>query len=689
MSKFRTAKHSALLKLFFVTVILGAGLVGALRAVSITQASAPPPSWWSGDCDVGNNPGSHALGASYNGVEACGPGPVQGGTDVLVRFFPGAWGEDEWECVELAMRYMYLVYGIHPYDANGSQVVSNYSGNLLTKVPNNGASLPAPGDIISEGATDTPGHTAIVTEVKVNNGVGTITIMQQNATSDGWGTIAVSGNMLGSGVTGWLHHPTDSAASPSRPAALSFNGALHVFVREGDNQLSTESWDGSSWSGWTSLGGGFAGDPAVISNGKALNVFILGSDGQVYTAANPGTGWSPWAALKAPVLLVGNPRAIQYQNKLYVFAQGSDTHPYVNVWSDSAGWAGFTAMEASIASDLVPVVYGAELDLFARGANNQLFQNTTLDGVSWTGFSSLGGSLAGAPVPLSYAGQLAIWARDSSGEVWQLTKTGSTRSAWTEMGVALSGDPSLVQYGDDLEVFARTTNNQIQTRAWNASGQFWSAWASIDTGQTTLGDPRAIQDGSALDVFALDSNGVLYKATWNGTAWGAFAPLSPAPSATPSPTPSATPSGSSCPPVAGHEDTATEAWLLNAVNQARADAGLAALTIDPLIHDEALQHSAAMTCYGMSHYVPPGTTPQSRMKAAGVKFVWAGENIGWSGQGTNMDKIMWLFNSMMSEQPPNDAHRKNFLSPHFSRTGIGIYVENASGRLWLTEDFAG
>jgi uncharacterized protein YkwD len=167
--------------------------------------------------------------------------------------------------------------------------------------------------------------------------------------------------------------------------------------------------------------------------------------------------------------------------------------------------------------------------------------------------------------------------------------------------------------------------------------------------------------------------------------------LTPTPTATPSPTVSTKPSGSStsCPPVAGHEDTTTEAWLLNAVNQARASAGVAALTIDPRIHNEALIHSGAMTCYGMSHYVPPGTTPETRMTAAGVTFTWSGENIGWSGRGTSMDKIMWLFNTMMAEQPPNDGHRKNILSSHFTRTGIGIYVENASGRLWLTEDFAG
>jgi uncharacterized protein YkwD len=149
------------------------------------------------------------------------------------------------------------------------------------------------------------------------------------------------------------------------------------------------------------------------------------------------------------------------------------------------------------------------------------------------------------------------------------------------------------------------------------------------------------------------------------------------------------PGSTSCPPVAGHEVPDLEAQLLDLVNQARADAGLSAYTIDSRIHGEALVHSEDMTCYGMSHYVPPGTTPETRMKAAGVALTFHGENIGWSGRGTDEDKMMWLFNGMMAEVPPNDGHRKNFLSPHFTITGIGIYVENASGRLWLTEDFAG
>ena len=77
---------------------------------------------------MANYAGAHPLGASYRGVEVCGPRPgADGAPNRLVRFFPGAWGELEWQCVELSMRYLYLAYGVLPYGANGKDVVANYS----------------------------------------------------------------------------------------------------------------------------------------------------------------------------------------------------------------------------------------------------------------------------------------------------------------------------------------------------------------------------------------------------------------------------------------------------------------------------------------------------------------------------------------------------------------------------------
>lgn len=246
-------------------------LVAAVVAVTLAHvtaapvyAGAPSPSWWSGDCDVNNHPGSHPLGASFNGVEACGPGPLQGGADHWEYFFKGAWGEEEWECVELVMRYMYLIDGVVPYNANGSQVVSNYKGSRFTQVANNGASLPAPGDIFSMGATNTLGHTAVVTQVSVSNGTGTITAMEQNNHANGWDSITVKGNVLGGGVTGWLHAPP-----PPPPDPGLFAGKIVHW--DGDRNTPMAAWlvspdlkrywipDGSTFNCLTSSGFAFAG----------------------------------------------------------------------------------------------------------------------------------------------------------------------------------------------------------------------------------------------------------------------------------------------------------------------------------------------------------------------------------------------------------------------------------------------
>ena len=186
-----------------------------------TGATLDAPSWWSGTCDSGNYPGAKALGASYRGVAVCGPRPgADGAPNRSVSFYPGAWGELEWQCVELSMRYLYLAYGVKPYGANGKDVVDNYTasaGGGLVKVANGvSGTAPAPGDVISFGptATSSLGHTGVVESVNVDgSGNGSIRILSQNDTSDGWRTIPVSGwsvngpaTGLGT-VTGWLHKP--------------------------------------------------------------------------------------------------------------------------------------------------------------------------------------------------------------------------------------------------------------------------------------------------------------------------------------------------------------------------------------------------------------------------------------------------------------------------------------------------
>src|SRR5262245_2151010 len=207
--------------------VVSIGAVVAMVAISVSACLPPPPppaptpAWWSGSCDSGNYPGAHPLGASYRGVEVCGPRPgADGAPNRLVRFFPGAWGELEWQCVELSMRFLYLAYGVSPYGANGKDVVDNYTttaGGGLIKVWNGVAgNMPTPSDVISFGATATSsaGHTGVVALTIIDgDGNGTVRILSQNDTLDGWRNIPVTnwyvdGPATGLGpVTAWLHKP--------------------------------------------------------------------------------------------------------------------------------------------------------------------------------------------------------------------------------------------------------------------------------------------------------------------------------------------------------------------------------------------------------------------------------------------------------------------------------------------------
>jgi hypothetical protein len=205
----------------------GHSVAGATTPRAITTASATAtPSWWDGNCDARNwdarataagwhGSGAHPLGASYLGIQVCGPRPSVDGAPNVQWARPG-WGELEFQCVELAMRFMAQVYGVSAYNANGNSVVRNYTaadGGGLVKVSNGTAGVaPRPGDVIS---FDSPGlgHVGVVAASNVDaSGDGSITILSQNDTADGWRTLSVAGWRVGGFGSfmpyGWLHDPT-------------------------------------------------------------------------------------------------------------------------------------------------------------------------------------------------------------------------------------------------------------------------------------------------------------------------------------------------------------------------------------------------------------------------------------------------------------------------------------------------
>jgi uncharacterized protein YkwD len=141
------------------------------------------------------------------------------------------------------------------------------------------------------------------------------------------------------------------------------------------------------------------------------------------------------------------------------------------------------------------------------------------------------------------------------------------------------------------------------------------------------------------------------------------------------------------------EDSLAAAQVLALINQARATAGLPALTISAGLETTSSAHNLRMAdgC-GLSHQCPGEPAIGDRETAAGVNWTAAGENIGDGGPvaGTSAaiaQMAVGLTQSMLDEQPPNDGHRMNILSSSYTHIGIAVY-RDSSGTVWLTQDFS-
>ena len=153
--------------------------------------------------------------------------------------------------------------------------------------------------------------------------------------------------------------------------------------------------------------------------------------------------------------------------------------------------------------------------------------------------------------------------------------------------------------------------------------------------------------------------------------------------------PAASPTGS----ATADQDGAPAAQVLALINQARATAGLPALTLTAGLERTSSAHNLLMAdgC-GLSHQCPGEPAIGDRETAAGIDWTAAGENIGDGGPVADTtaaiaSMAVGLTQSMLNEQPPNDGHRLNILSTAFTHIGIAVY-RDSSGTVWLTQDFS-
>lgn len=124
-------------------------------------------------------------------------------------------------------------------------------------------------------------------------------------------------------------------------------------------------------------------------------------------------------------------------------------------------------------------------------------------------------------------------------------------------------------------------------------------------------------------------------------------------------------------------DEAAEAAMLKLINRERANHDLPALTLNTKARAVARAYSTDMFARGyFSHLSPEGKTPFERLKAGGVKYGSAGENLA-------LAPTLALAHDGLMKSP---GHRANILSPDYRAVGIGI-VDGGLYGLMVTQNF--
>jgi uncharacterized protein YkwD len=117
--------------------------------------------------------------------------------------------------------------------------------------------------------------------------------------------------------------------------------------------------------------------------------------------------------------------------------------------------------------------------------------------------------------------------------------------------------------------------------------------------------------------------------------------------------------------------------MLELINQERTRAGLRLLVADQSIRPVARAHSLEMFQLDyFSHTSPTAGSPFDRMKAGGIGYLAAGENLAFA------PNVEIAHQGLMN----SPGHRANILRAEFGRVGIGVIRSQFQGSMF-TQNF--
>ena len=251
---------------------------------------------------------------------------------------------------------------------------------------------------------------------------------------------------------------------------------IDAVVEGTDNGLYYQSWNGSAWSGWSSLSTSVVSGPALTNWGSTrFDFFYTGTDGSVRHRADISGTFTAEESRGGSI--VGGPGATAWSSsRMDIFGRGTDNGLWWQIFNGSS-WGSWTEISGSnMGSAPSATNWGVNrLDVFYSGGGDSSLRHRWYTG-TWSGEESLGGILIGGPTAVAWA-------------------------------------------SNRIDVFVRGTDNGLWWQKWNGSA--WSGWSEV-SGSTVMADPSVSSRASGmLDVFYKGSTGSLKHRSYSSGAWGA------------------------------------------------------------------------------------------------------------------------------------------------------------------------
>src|SRR4051812_16581667 len=258
-------------------------------------------------------------------------------------------------------------------------------------------------------------------------------------------------------------------------------GEMRAFIRGSDGALWTRTWDGTNWTGWSSLGGVLTSGPAAsVRPGGIYDVVARGTNGSYYHRAfTPAAGWSDWVSLDGGFLSAPSVTYRQQTGQIDVVGVGLDRALYHNSWEPGSGWTGWGDLGGSLSGNPSVISPGPQVvDIYARGSDGQLWHKYWTPQTNWAGYFPLGGALSSGVAATAWdPNRRDVFARGTDGAIWikTWTNTGSW-APWARLGGGPSSGPGATAPGPNrLIVFARA-GASVMADAFSST---WTGWRSF------------------------------------------------------------------------------------------------------------------------------------------------------------------------------------------------------------------